>query len=250
MYERPGPRVALMPSGGKRATQSTWDAFVTSLKRYDPELRLPDMRSVLTNIRSTDDETIIWANPDSDQSVYLLLDGVAFTFNHLVGGRRHIEDFFGPGSICNWGRIDDPDFKPNLQIKRGAKVAVLDPSKFTSFLDEHAALNTALKAAEDARRKRLWQRIRTLIALPASHRVTIYLLDLIEEFFIPDASSTWIPYYLTQEEMADLLGLTEVHVNRVLSRMEKAGEIERKRGRFRLTDPARLRRQLHYEGSC
>lgn len=224
--------------------------FFKSLKRFDPGLVAPDIGSAVSNVRQISSDTLIWSDPDESQPVYLLLDGVAFTFTHLMGGRRHIEDVFGPGSLCNGARLSDRDHKLNIHFKRDAKIAVLDPRKFNDVLEANPAFAAALAHAEKMRAKRLWQRVRTLISLPGSHRVTVFLLDLIEEFCIPYEPSIWVPFSLTQEEMADLLGLTEVHVNRVLARMEQAGEIERKRGRFRLCDADRLIDRLHYENTC
>ena len=45
---------------------------------------------------------------------------------------------------------------------------------------------------------------------------------------------------LTQEEIADALGLTSVHVNRTLQRMRSEGLISLKRGAFTIHDYRRL----------
>jgi CRP-like cAMP-binding protein len=218
----------------------------SALQLYGGPFDWPDWGSAVRTVRQVESEIISWDDPDVDQAVHVLLDGAAYRFVHLIGGRRHIDDVFGPGSICNADRIYDPDHRVNLAFKRGSLVAMADPGAMAALLDSAPRLADAIEHQEAARARRLWQRVRTLISLPAPHRVTTFLLDLVDEFRIADPAREWVPYVLTQEEIADTLGLTEVHVNRVLARMEGVNEIERKRGAFRLPNAARLRRQLHY----
>ncbi|MEM7687499.1 MAG: Crp/Fnr family transcriptional regulator [Pseudomonadota bacterium] len=217
-----------------------------ALRHHAEAVEIPELGSSIRTVHTLQNEATSWDDHDRDQVLHILLDGVAFRFVYLVGGRRHIDDVFGPGSICNAERIKKTEHRSNMHFKRGAKVALMDPARFSALLREAPSFAEAIERQEDARAQRLWQRVRTLISLPASHRVTILLLDLVDEFLVSDPSKDWVPLALTQEEIADMLGLTEVHVNRVLARMEQAGEVERKRGAFRLPNAPRLRQQLDY----
>ena len=51
---------------------------------------------------------------------------------------------------------------------------------------------------------------------------------------------------LTQEEMGDALGLTSVHVNRMLRQLEEEGLIARESGWIILRDEERLRQAGNY----
>ena len=51
---------------------------------------------------------------------------------------------------------------------------------------------------------------------------------------------------LTQEEIGDSIGLTSVHVNRMIRQMEQEGLISRTNGRFRMLDMERLEDIGHY----
>lgn len=60
------------------------------------------------------------------------------------------------------------------------------------------------------------------------------------------ASDDSLPMPLTQESLADALGLTSVHVNRTLQLMRREGLIDLRSGMARLYDPERLRGLVDY----
>ena len=51
---------------------------------------------------------------------------------------------------------------------------------------------------------------------------------------------------LTQQELADATGITNVHVNRVLRRLREDGLVERTRGMLRIRELSKLRRIAHF----
>jgi DNA-binding GntR family transcriptional regulator len=62
---------------------------------------------------------------------------------------------------------------------------------------------------------------------------------------------------MTQEQLADAVGLTSVHVNRVLRQLEEEGLIDRNRRAITISDWARLRdvgdfneRYLHHDAKA
>lgn len=52
---------------------------------------------------------------------------------------------------------------------------------------------------------------------------------------------------LTQELLADLVGISSVHVNRTLQQMRADNAISLVNSRLTLTDPDRLAEQVHYQ---
>ena len=213
---------------------------------FDDSISPADFGSAVLRRMTVESGLSVWQDAEGRQSLYLLMQGFAYRFVFLPGGKRHIEDIYGPGSICNWTRLHAPDYRCNLTFKAGTKVALLDPRRFAEVIRSKARVDEAMRRLELARTLRVSQRVRALISLPAAHRISILLLDLREEHRLAGASGDWIPFCLTQEELADAVGLTEVHVNRTLSKMEQAGELARRHGEFCLPNSAQLERQLHY----
>lgn len=220
--------------------------FEKRLTAVSETVSLPDLKQAILTRKSVDASQPLWADIESRQSIYILEDGLAYTFAFLPGGKRHIDDVFGPGAICNWPRIGAPDYKCNLMLKPNSTVTILDPAKFTAVLDGDPALSSAIGRHELARNLRNSQRNRALISLPAPHRLSIFLLDLREEYRLSGNEDDWLPLGFTQEEIADLAGMTEVHVNRTLAKMQDAGELTRRPGYFCLPNAGKLEAQLDY----
>lgn len=211
-----------------------------------PGVAMPDLSDAILGYRTANGDHHVWEDIDGRQSLYIVDTGFAYRFCHLTGGKRHIDDVYGPGAICNWTRLNSPDYRCNLVFKSGSRMITLDPARVKEALNGAKIALNAFQKIELGRTLRVSQRVRALISLPASHRIAIYLLDVREEFRLAGYEESWLPFRLTQEEIADVTGMTEVHVNRTMAKMEQAGELARKRGEFCLPNAAALERQLHY----
>jgi len=77
--------------------------------------------------------------------------------------------------------------------------------------------------------------------LTAMQRLCRLFLDLYDRLAVcGQVSDNVLPMLMTQEEVGDCLGLTAVHVNRTLKKLEKQGLIARQ-GQDLILDPASLR---------
>ena len=202
--------------------------------------------AAITSSRKIDQDQPVWADQASRQSIYIVDEGLAYSFTFLPGGKRHIDDIYGPGAICNWTRLKHEDYRCNIMAKAGTTLLALDPTRVAQWLDNRFALANLLEQHELARAFRNSQRIRALISLPAPHKIAMLLLDLQEELALAGMIDEWLPFGLTQQEIGDVAGMTVVHVNRTLAKMVDAGELERRPGKFRLLNPGRLKAQLGY----
>ncbi len=76
---------------------------------------------------------------------------------------------------------------------------------------------------------------------PAETKIAFLLLSLfIREGALDPANAECVPFPITQEDIADALGLTSIHVNRVLQTLRKDGLIECKNRCLRVYDKAAL----------
>jgi CRP/FNR family transcriptional regulator, anaerobic regulatory protein len=88
----------------------------------------------------------------------------------------------------------------------------------------------------------LMDRLAAIGRLDALHRIAGLLIHLHErQVLLGRDPSGPIEMPLTQDQIADLLGLTPIHVNRTLRRMDLEGYVERKRGSVELRRFADLR---------
>lgn len=204
------------------------------------------LRPLVTDLRSFERDTPAWAQRGDLASVAVIETGWAYKFSILHDGRRHIADFFGPGAICNWSRLSRFEEQDDILFKSGTSVALLAPQQLEEKLAVDASLSSVIKRHELARAMRTTQRIRAFISLPAIERTLVLLLDLVDELTTVRNVPEWIEIPFAQAEIADMLGLTPVHVSRVLKKLVDTGVIERDGASIRIEDRQAIERDLAY----
>ncbi len=189
-----------------------------------------------------------WAERGDLSHLFILEQGFAFKFEIMPNGQRHIADFFGPGAICNWSRLNDFEQQDDIVFKSHSLATLIDAVKLGELLEERPGMASAFKRHELARAMRNTQRTRALIARSATEKTIFVLLDLYDEFATTGFVKDWLPLPFIQQEMADILGVTPVHVSRTFSRLEDDGIVKRDKRSIRLINPAKLREILAYRG--
>ena len=189
----------------------------------------------------------IWGDSEAADSLFVMERGHAFAFTIFPNGRRHISDFFGPGSICNWTRLRSSAVKMNIMFRPGSAVSILKRSEVIEALDNSRILESAINRHEMARTLRTSQRTRALIAMNGSDRFMTLLLDFHSELRAAGLAEDIIELPFSQAEIADIIGQTNVHVSRLLKALEQDSRIERLDGaRFRIKDMDRELERLDY----
>ncbi len=188
---------------------------------------------------------------------FVLTQGMACRYRLLPDGRRQILGFLIPGDF----------FDPYVFLLRTMdhSIATLMPTRLARVERERViavfAGRPRLAAAcwwsalQDEAIQR--ERVVALGRRDARGRVAYLLCELVwRQTAIGASDDHAIRLPLTQVELADALGLTPVHINRVLQEFRKAGLIALERRRLRLHDMATLqliagssKAYLHLDGA-
>lgn len=177
----------------------------------------------------------------------MLESGFAFAFSLYPDGRRHIGDIFAQGALCNWSSVWGGMLVENVIFKARSKVVVFNREHLIEIIADQRPLREAIERHENARCHRRQQRCRGLIALPASERLALTLLDIQDELRAGGEGDEWIGLPLTLRELGDLTGLTDVHISRTLKKLQESGFIEKRGKRLRLNGEPRVEEALDYQ---
>ena len=164
----------------------------------------------------------------------ILLSGWACRVQMLTDGRRQIVSLMLPGDLIGMCRQRDPlASSAILALTDVATCLAPEPREGQrgSGLAEAYALSGAFDEAY------LLRNITRLGRLSAYERTADLLLEIHERLTLAGIGNM-LP--LTQEMLADALGLTSVHVNRTLQTMRRDGSVSLRAGTAVLSDPARL----------
>ena len=158
---------------------------------------------------------------ERDPAIILIRSGFAFRSCVLTDGRRAILDVLVPGDIAGLDHIVLAN--PIEEIAAANRVAyyALDPAAVRALLGNRGSALRILALMAEAR----WRgdRLAAMIGrLDAQARIAALILsihDRLHRHGLTDQHSFNLP--LTQEQIADHLGLTLVHVNRTLRRLRE-----------------------------
>ncbi|KQT32893.1 cyclic nucleotide-binding protein [Sphingomonas sp. Leaf412] len=169
----------------------------------------------------------------------LVLRGWAARIRILSDGRRQITNFTLPGDLVGLYRHDRPVASSTIVALTPVTVCTAPDASASSTLGQAYAVSAAHDEAY------LLAQIARLGRLNAHERIADLLLELLERLGMAGlATQGRFGLPLTQETLADALGLTAVHVNRMLQQARRAGEISWQAKEMVIHDPAALARQV------
>ena len=179
---------------------------------------------------------------ESGHDFSVITDGWAVQYELLENGSRQILDFLLPGSIAGFQPDGDAPSPHFVQALTGVRACRFSKPGFLDAAKSNPALALRLAAvACQSHHRSLWHL--TLIGRrTAKERVAALLFELYRRArrwsLSPWEDEVSLP--LTQEHIGDALGLTNIHVNRMLRELREEGVLVLKRGVLRLLDPGRL----------
>lgn len=180
---------------------------------------------------------------DSPEHVNLILDGWACRYKQLEDGRRQIISFFLPGDICDTHVFILREMDHSIGTLTPVRLAQIPRDELLDLTDQHPRIMQALwwETLVTAAIQREWTV--NLGQRSAIERLAHLFCELFVRLrAVGLADGDTCPMLITQNEIADALGQTSVHVNRTLQEMRSAGLIILKSKRLTIPDMDRLQR--------
>jgi CRP-like cAMP-binding protein len=180
---------------------------------------------------------------DNSPEIYTLYSGWAFRFQTLSDGRRQILNFLLPGDLLGLQAAMFEAAQHGIEALTDVQLCLLPRRKVWTFFSEMPGLAfdvAWLGAREEshvddnltsAGRRSATERTAALIVMLYKRSKALGLVEN-GSFAFP----------LTQQHIADALGLSLVHTNKTLARLRKLGMFTRTNGTITLTNPRVLER--------
>lgn len=184
----------------------------------------------------------IFREGEPSPHAYTLFEGWAAIYKTLPNGKRQIMRFALPGDFIGF----QPDLEGPMMYGAAAvtscTLCAFPRSNLSVMLRENQEL--AVQMALMNARYMEWCQYHLMGTgrQSAKERIAFLLLELYyrSKLQCGDASEDSIPFPICQEEIADAVGLTTVHVNRTLKEMRAEGLVECNARRLAIKDEARL----------
>jgi CRP-like cAMP-binding protein len=192
--------------------------------------------------------TTILAEGSQSAHLYTVLAGWGFRYKLLEDGRRQILNFVLPGDFVGIQASVLTEMQHSVEALTGALLCVFERDRVWELYTRHPSLAfdmTWLAAREE---QMLDEHLTNIGQRTGEERAAYLLLFLLERAEIrgmTKGNRASLP--LTQPHVADSLGLSLVHTNRVLNRLARRKMIVLKKGEIEVLDRKALSRTANWE---
>jgi CRP-like cAMP-binding protein len=185
---------------------------------------------------------------DRPGPVFIMLDGWACRYKILPSGTRQIVAFLMPGDACDLhiGLLAEMDH--SIQTIVPSTVATIDRIEMDTMMEAHRGIAKAMYVSQliDEGIMRAW--ITSMGRRTSTERVAHLMCELyLRARNIGLTTEPEFELPLSQLLLADALGMTPIHLNRVLRQLRTDGAMTFKRGRLIIADPAQLIRTAGFD---
>lgn len=217
------------------------------------ELTSGDIRELdglAANARRYPAQTPLLHQSDIPESAILVLDGFACRYKFLTNGRRQITAYLLPGDLFEL----DLNFRLPLDCALGTltacRLALVPRSEYEDLIRRRPRIARALQIARLTEAATLREWITNLGSRSGPERLAHFLCEMLLRLRTTGlASENQYSFPITQADLADTLGMSCVHVNRVLQKLRRDGLIELSGRRLTILRPDGLKALAEYDAS-
>jgi len=227
----------------------TGSCFAERLEKHIP--LSPNERSALARLEETQRKVkrgaIIQRANDPVSELFVLRHGRVMSYVIMPDGSRQILRIFFAGDFIGSASTIYNKAPESLVALSDSVLCPFDKAGLRALLEEHPRVAALMFVLSQTERVTLTDRLASLGRTSAKARVAAFLLDIAHRLrALDDTVSDTFELKLTQEEIGDAIGLTSVHVNRMIRQMETEGLIRRSNGAITLLDEKTLADIGHY----
>lgn len=227
-------------------------AFISKLSAHGP---LPEedvalLRRACVHQKSVSARKDLIREGDEPGPLFVVLEGWACRYKLMPEGTRQITAFLMPGDCCDLHASVLDTMEHSIATITPARVAMVDRARMEELILTRPALTRAFWWAQlvDEDTLRAW--IASMGRRNSLQRVAHLMCELYiraRNVGLVDGGRFELP--LTQEVIGDAIGLTAVHVNRVLRKLRLAGTMHLKSGSLLIEDAAKLAEVAGFDDS-
>jgi CRP-like cAMP-binding protein len=177
---------------------------------------------------------------DRPGPVFVILEGWACRYKILPSGTRQIMAFLLPGDACDVHVNILSEMDHSLQAITNARVALIPGDEMDAMMNSSPRIANAMYKAQliDEGTLRSW--IVSMGRRSSLERVAHLMCELYLRSVETDGAGDQVALPISQVVLADAMGMTPVHVNRVLRSLRLAGAMSLARGELTVLDPLKL----------
>ncbi|WP_238193175.1 Crp/Fnr family transcriptional regulator [Methylobacterium frigidaeris] len=241
-----GPRQAAPAPGRDRSAC----ALARKLDGFAPldEQDRAALADLIGYVRPVERHTVLVEQDSVADHAIIVFAGFASRDKRRASGRRQIVAYLIPGDLCDRGVLHDYSLDHTIEALMHCLVAKVPRTAYLDLLGRHPRIALALQRARLAEEATAHEWLANVGMRSGTERMAHLLCELMERLgTVGQVTDGQYDLPLTQTDLADTLGLSSVHVNRVLQALRRDKLISLGGHRLRILAPRRLREFAEFE---
>jgi CRP-like cAMP-binding protein len=217
-----------------------------TLFKHVPEERLDDFQRYRSEQLYVPARTMVFDEGKAHGSVYTLYSGWGIIFKTVINNnKRQILRFILPGDFIGCQTKASGEMTHSAAVLTPATLCVFSRDVLRQMLTSDAALAVRLVDMETREMSLCQSHLMATGRKTAIESISFLLLELFHrvQIQIPESffsSENTIDFPLTQEDIGDAVGLTKIHVNRVIKKLVKESLIVFHKKQLTILDEKKL----------
>ena len=208
----------------------------------DGKMQMIEQRTVMREVPRRE---VLYLPGDAGDRVYLLKRGVVKISAIQEDGREVLLALLRKGEVFGEEAVLDQGPRDHMaEAYEDALICIITKQDFMEMLRTHPDMVFKVTKLIGLRLKTFRMRVENLLFKGAAQRLAYTLLELARDHGQPDAQGVLVPLRLSQQDLANLIGVTRESVNLALSELRREGLVVLEGRAIRLPRPAELEQRL------
>jgi CRP-like cAMP-binding protein len=184
---------------------------------------------------------------DESPELYTLYSGWAFRYKTLPDGRRQILNFLLPGDLIGLQAAMFDTAQHGIEALTDVELCVLPRRKVWDLFGQMPGLGFDVAWLGSREESIVDENLTSAGRRNAEERVAALIVALYKRVRLLElVTDDSFAFPLTQQHIADALGLSLVHTNKTMARLRRRGMFTQNNGTMTLTNPRVLERVAQY----
>ncbi|PVE20682.1 Crp/Fnr family transcriptional regulator [Microvirga sp. KLBC 81] len=195
-------------------------------------------------------DTLLFAAGEPARAVHVLVSGVAQLVQSTPRGSRVVIKYVGAGEVFGSPALLDRFYPVDAVAITECEELQWPAPMLRAIVDRHPQVALNVIRDLEARLREMEDRVRDLSGESVEHRLARAVLKLVERFGIQVPEGIEIPFPVSRQDLADLIGSTLPTVSRTLRNWETQRQIRRHRRRLVIADIEAVAGILYNDTPC